>query len=425
MYEIIDAAGITFIFSPLRDIDTSSLGIFLKTGARYEQKRVKGIAHFLEHLLFKGSKRYSYRRIKQDIEGRGGALNAFTSQEITAYYAHFLKKNLTSTLHILFDMVANPLLKEKDMRRERGVIFEEIKMYNDLPSSRVMSILDALLWQGHPLGIDVIGTHKTVESIQRSDLFSFKERQYGAKNMVISCSGNFSSQTIVHLLKGVSFPKGAGGRQEEKVPSPLRGVRIQAERKSLEQTYLCLGFRSISHKNPQRFIVELLHVILGANMSSRLFEEVREKRGLCYDISTDVRMHNDTGAFIVQLGLDKSKVECAAETIIGELAKIKNSLIGPRELGRAKDFFLGQVAMALERPQGRMFYGAKNYITLGKIHSFEEVKKAIAGVTAREVREMARQVFTFSNMAIACVGNMDEGIEETLIGIVRKRGGGS
>ncbi|MFA5272469.1 MAG: pitrilysin family protein, partial [Candidatus Omnitrophota bacterium] len=189
MYEITNINGATFIFSPFQDVETASLGVFLKVGSRFEKANVRGISHFLEHMVFKGSKHYSYKEIKQEIEGRGGALNGFTSQESTAYYAHFLNKNLHLTLDILLDMVFYPRLMMSDIKKERNVILEEIKMYNDLPSSRATSILDKLLWPENSLGEEIIGSFSTVSKIQKEDLAGFKNSYYEPSNIIISCSG--------------------------------------------------------------------------------------------------------------------------------------------------------------------------------------------------------------------------------------------
>ncbi len=414
MYEIVNINGVTFIFSPFKDMETASLGVFLRIGSRFEQKRVKGIAHFLEHMLFKGSKNYSYLKIKQEIEGRGGLLNAFTSQEITAFYAQFLNKNIGLTLDILLDMVARPVLGEQDIEKERKVILEEIKMYNDLPASRSAMILDELLWPDHPLGEEVIGYNHTVKAIKRSDLFDFNKKYYTPSNMVVVFSGNFSKEKIIDLLKEKVKKDERRINLKTASPLPLRESNIKAEKRNLEQTHLCLGFRSVSYASRQRLTVQLINVVLGANMSSRLFEELREKRSLCYEISTDVRKFKDSGAFLIHTGLDKSNILVAVNTILKELNKIKEKAISKSELNRAKDYLLGQIAMGLERPSGRMFYLAQNYITLGKIDTFDTIKKKIEAVTPSQIRDLTRQIFKLENICISCVGNIGDDIEEKI-----------
>ncbi|MBD3245807.1 MAG: hypothetical protein GF333_02225 [Candidatus Omnitrophica bacterium] len=422
MYKTIRIGGVTFLFSPLAHIETASLGIFLKTGARFEPAQQKGIAHFVEHLLFKGSASCSYKKIKREIEGRGGALNGFTSQEMTAYYAHFLKKNLKSTLPILLDMVFFPLFKEKDIRKERNVILEEIKMYNDLPSSRVITVLDELLWRNHPLGTDVIGDEASVARIRRSDLIRFHRKFYRNSNVVVSCSGNFSEEQLMKMLVS-KLPSLRRARMPRAYPPRRLGsLRVSVESRPLEQTYLCIGFRAVPWDHPARPALEILNVLLGANMSSRLFEEVREKKGLCYDVSTEVRKYRDSGGFVIHLGLDKRNLLAAFRTILKELKKISRIPVPSSELARAKDFYLGQVAMGLEQPQGRMFYQAKSHISLGKVDSFDVLRHTIEKVSPGEIRRMAGRVFDLKKAAVSCVGNVPQSIEERLRKVIRKGG---
>ena len=419
MYEIININGLDFIFSPFRNIETASLGIFLRAGSRIEEKRLKGVAHFLEHMVFKGSRNYSHRQIKREIEGRGGSLNAFTSQEITAYYAHFLNKNLPKTIDILLDMVFSPLLKSSEVNKERNVILEEIKMYNDLPSPRAGALLDSLLWKNHPLGEEIIGYVPTVNKINHLELENFRRKYYAPSNMIISFSGDYSKEKIIDLLvKKIKKVKGKTKLRYYR-PSPCRGLEIKCERKNLEQSHLCLGFRSISYSNEKRLTAQLINIILGANMSSRLFEELREKKSLCYDISTEVRKYRDSGSFSVHLGLDKSKLATALKIVLRELDKIKQKKVSIKELSRAKDYFLGQTAMGLERPQGRMFYLAESFLTLGKIYKFSQIKERMKSVTPQEIKNLAGDIFKFDNMRISYVGNIEDNAEMGIRKIIR------
>ena len=416
MYEITNINGATFIFSPFSDVETASLGVFLKVGSRFEKASLRGISHFLEHMVFKGSKHYSYKEIKQEIEGRGGALNGFTSQESTAYYAHFLNKNLHLTLDILLDMVFYPSFIESDIKKERNVILEEIKMYNDLPSSRATSILDKLLWPENSLGEEIIGSFSTVSKTQKQDLVAFKNNYYKPGNIIISCSGQADKQLVIDLLKEKISKISKPVNLKYTTPEALRGVHVKIENKKLEQSHLCIGFRSISYLNSQRFIVEVLNVILGGNMSSRLFEEVREKKALCYEISTDVRKYRDSGGFVIHVGLDKTKIPVAVASIFKELEKIKAKKVPDGELTRAKDYILGQITMALERPQGRMFYFAESYLSLGKIYSLAEIKKEIEKISPEDIRKLAQEIFRFNNLCVSCVGDVEDKIEKVIKG---------
>ncbi|MDD5584329.1 MAG: pitrilysin family protein [Candidatus Omnitrophica bacterium] len=419
MHEIININGVNFIFAPFKDLETASFGVFLKIGGRYEPVATKGIAHYLEHLIFKGSKQYSYKEIKREIEGRGGSLNGFTSHEFTGFYAHFLNKNLHPTMDILLDMVFKPLLKSEDIEKERNVILEEIKMYNDLPSSRVLMLIDKLLWPNHMLGEEVIGSFATVRKIHKSDLLHFKNKYYLPSNTTIVLSGAFDKDTIAAMLKERIKAAPRHAHLASSAPCALSGLHITVERKKLEQSHLCVGFRSVSYFSREKFVAELINIVMGANMSSRLFEEVREKKALCYDISTDVRKYKDSGAFIVHVGLDKTKIDIALTCVLKELRKLKEILVPEKELTRAKDYLLGQVAMALERPQGKMFYCAESFLTLGKIYTFEDIKDEIRKIDAGHIKQLAQKVFRFENMCISCVGDIETTKEQEIRKIIK------
>lgn len=411
MYKLTNVNGATFVYSPFKDIETASLGVFIKIGSRFENKNLRGISHFLEHMVFKGSKNHSYREIKREIEGRGGALNGFTSQETTAYYAHFLSKNLPISLDILLDMVFSPLLKQSDITKERNVILEELKMYNDLPSSRAGSILDKLIWPSNSLGEEIIGYVPTVSRISKSDLSDFKDIYYKPSNLVVSFSGNYDYEEVLDLLRKKINKFSQKTNLKYAAPKPLIGRHIKIENKKIEQTHLCLGFRGVSYMSRQKFVIELINVILGANMSSRLFEEVREKRALCYEISTDARKYKDSGAFVIHAGLNKDKIRVALSSIFKELERIKETKVSDGELLRAKDYMLGQIVMGLERPQGRMFYLAETYLSLGKIYSLEDLKEEIRKVTPDDIRNLSREIFNFKNLCVSCVGDVDNTTE--------------
>jgi len=419
MFEIINVNGISVILSSMPGFSTTGLGVFVRAGARFEDKTVKGIAHFTEHMLFKGTDKFSYKDIKQEIEGRGGSLNGYTAQESAAYYAQFLKKNLEVTFDILGDMVTRPGFDQKEIEKERNVVLEELKMYNDLPHFRALSLLDQQLWPDHPLGQDIIGTVDSVKKIGRKDFQSFKNRFYRPEHMCICCVGDVPRDKLVFLVKNKFSSSGKkkikfAGKQ----PQPLKGRKIAAEHKPLDQTHLCLGFRGVSYKDEFRFEEELLHVVLGANMSSRLFEEVREKRGLCYDVSTDTKKFADSGAFIIHCGLDEKNVPLALARIIRELKKIKKRLAGKRELERAKDYLLGQLSMSLERTGGRMFYCAESYLNQGKILSFFQLEQRIRRIEPEALTSLADKIFNFDKMCISCVGNVDDNINKTLSRVV-------
>lgn len=414
MHKIIQIGPLHLIHSHFSGFESAALGVFLKTGARFEKKEQKGIAHFLEHMVFKGSSSYSYKQIKRDIEGRGGILNGFTSQEITAYYACFLKKNTLTTLDILLDMVLNPLLLPREIDKERNVVLEEIKMYNDLASSRARTLLDSLLWQRHPLGQDIIGHESSIKKISKEDLLSFKKNFYTASNIIVSFCGDFSLDKIKKTIEKKINKREKKKRMLFSKPVLEKGVKVKIEKKDTQQLHICLGFLSIPYGSVKKFTQQLLHVVLGANMSSRLFENLREKKSLCYDVSTEIREFADSGAFIIRLGLDKEKIKVALSAIKNEILKIKNKEVKKSELTRAKDYFLGQFSMNLEQPQGRMFYLAQSYIRSAKIESPESLKAKVGAVNPSQIKDFSVRLFDFDNASVAAVGNTSQALAEEI-----------
>ena len=400
--------GAVFIFSPLKGFKSAAFSIVVKAGAKYEPKKMRGISHFIEHLLFKGSRKYSYKQIKREIEGRGGLLNGYTSYETTAYYAQFLKKNIKKVADILTDMVFFPLFRKQDIDKERRVVFEEIKMHDDLPHIKVVSLLDKLLWPDYPLGEDIIGDFDTVGGIKREDLTAFKEYAYAPQNVIISIAGDLDYESIIEQTQKI-MPSAKGKKTSFRghFLKPLtKEIKFSVEEKTINQTHLCLGFRGPSYKDRQRYAFEVLNAILGANMSSRLFEAVREKRGLAYDVSSEARKYRETGALVIHLGLDKNNIGLAFKTVLKELDKLKSKYASRKELERAKDYIFGQAVMNLERPAGRMFYLADSYFSYGRIILLEELKEKIYKVNAEDIRRLAKKIFNYEKMRISAVGNI-------------------
>lgn len=401
--------GLRIIANKLPSRETVSLGIWISVGGRFEDEKFKGISHYLEHMLFKGSKKYTCQQIKETIEGKGGSLNGFTAEEFTCYLVKVLKENLNESLEILSDMVLFPVLEEGEINKERTVIMEEIKMYHDLPQYYVLEILDSLLWADHPLGSTLTGTPESVSAIGRKELLDYRDRFYNAPNIVISLCGAFDLDSVVKSTKKI-FTQNDGrkkiiplvAKEGSRVPA-LKGVS-----KPTEQSHLALGFRSYDRKDPRRHILDVLHVIMGANMSSRLFQEVREKRGLAYSIGTGIKRFKDSGAFTVHAGVDNKKVDECVKVVVEELENIKG---GPTEseLRRAKDFYLGQVIMALEDVSEHMLFMGEAIVTLDKIMTLKEKRKAIEAISASDVKSVAKDIFDLKKIHLGLISPDGEG----------------
>ena len=405
--------GLRVISHNMPEMQSVSLGIWVGVGGRYETCADKGISHFLEHLLFKGSKNYTCQKIKESIEGIGGLLNGATSEEATCYLAKFPRRHLERVLDVLSDMVLYPLLSEEDTEKERAVILEEVKMYKDLPGEYVQELLDELLWPGQPLGLPIIGLEDSLPRINRNDLADFKQRYYAPPNIVIDAVGSLSENTF---LKKARQKFSGHGKQEVAGFSKARKDQIKPQLKLLhkdtEQTHLAMGFHGLHRDHPLRHALGLLHVILGANMSSRLFNEIRETRGLAYEIATGVKRFQDAGAFIVRAGIDNRKVNEAVELILRELKKIRDALVSEDEFSRAKEFYLGQIMLVLEDTFDHMLWVGESAITSGEIETLDEIIRTVNKTEKEDIQRVAQEIFTDASLNLALIGPIKENEEK-------------
>jgi len=340
--------GLRIVSYRMPGMRSVSMGIWVKAGGRYENKSNSGISHAIEHLLFKGTKHRSAKKIKEAIEGTGGSLNGFTSEEFTCYLAKVVGKHLPLAIEVLSDMVLNPLFKTEDMEKEKAVICEEIKMYLDLPMHYVHDLLQELLWPDQPLGMLLTGTVDTVGSITRKDMLKFKQAYYNPANIVVSVCGDLETErTVAQVYK--HFSKKAKGAENNFIKAKVgqKKARCNFHVKQTEQTHLCLGMHAFGRSHPDRYALSLLNIILGANMSSRLFQEIREERGLAYDINSSVDRYKETGAFVVSAGVENKNLGRTVSAIMKILKKVKKHSIGRSEFNRAKDFYTGQLLMGL------------------------------------------------------------------------------
>jgi len=397
--------GLRIITKPIKQAQSVSLGIWINTGGRYEADSQKGISHYLEHLLFKGSKKYSCRSIKESIEGVGGSLNAFTSEELTCYLVKIPSRYQSAAFDILSDMVINPSLNQEDIDKERTVILEELKMYRDLPQSYVYELLDELLWPDQPLGTPIIGTVESINSINRNTLKDYQAGHYTPGNIVVSAAGSVSHDLLVKKVSAkFSASKTAQLNKFIPVKESQNKPQLKIFHKETEQTHMALGFQALKRDHPLRHAQAILHIILGANMSSRLFNEVREKRGLAYEIGTGVKRYHDTGAFLVHAGIDNLKVEDCLGVIFQELGKIRKTLVAKDEFKRAKEFLLGQLSLALEDTMEYMLWMGESVACLDKAYTLEQITKEIKKVSMQDVRRVASEIFDNQkiNLALIC-----------------------
>lgn len=407
--------GVRVVSSSMKDAQSLAVGVWIDVGNRNETPDVAGISHYLEHLVFKGTKHYSCQQIKEAIEGVGGSFNGFTSEEATCYLVKMPAQYLDVALKILTEMVSSPSLTQEDIDKERTVILEEIKMYKDLPQGYVHELLDELLWPRQPLGRSILGTVESVTNIRKQDLDAYRAGFYTAPNIVVSAAGRLSHRTL--CVKAGKLLRGSTGSRRN-IPSPARISQDKPQarifHKETEQTHFVLGFHGLHKAHPQRHALGLLNVILGGNSSSRLFNEIREKRGLAYEIGTAAKRLKDTGAFLVHAGVDNAKVVETLRLVFKELDRARQDPVSPGEFRRAKEFFLGQLTLALEDTMDQMLWLGDSVVSLDKTYSLRQMITEVNKVSARDVRETARLIFKDSNLNLALIGPQQQAQDQIL-----------
>lgn len=401
--------GPCVILNHMPHMESATIGVWIDTGSRNETKRISGISHFLEHLIFKGTPTRDTRKIKEEIEGRGGSLNGFTSEEVTCYLAKVSGKHIGIAIDVLCDMVMHSTLAKKDIETERTVIMEEIKMYHDLPNHYVHDLINELMWPDQPLGYSIAGDIKSINSISRQEIVSYKKTNYVQKNMAVVLCGNFDQadidKKIKNIFKGSSEKKNlsfmkAGNTQTKPQIKPLY--------RDTKQTRMCMGLRTFERTHKDRYALSLLHIILGANMSSRLFENIREKRGLAYEIGTEIKRYKDTGAFIVNVGTEHKKAKETIRLILKELEIIKTNPVPAEELKRAKEFFKVQLLLSLEDTSNYMMWLGEHVVLGGKLPDKEEIIKKIDSASSDELQRVANDIFVNKNLDLAFIGPLKE-----------------
>jgi len=386
--------GIRVVTAVLPRVQSVAIGVWVGVGGRYESPKLSGISHFIEHLLFKGTEKRSARDISQAIEGRGGFCNAFTQEEITCYFARVAYDHTWKALDILGDMYLHPRFDQIDIDRERGVIVEEIMMYRDQPEHVVQEMLLENMWREHELGRPLIGSPETLKNITRDQIAAFKRKKYVPDATVLAFTGKVNHDECVHAvtkLMGRIRPASAPSYRLVDAAVAQRGMTLKA--KEIEQTHMALGFRIFGRHDKRRYALKVLNVILGENMSSRLFQTIREKHGLAYSIGSGMQLFAETGAMVISAGLDRNRRTKAIELILREIKKIKNEPVSARELNLARQYIIGHLRLALENPLGQMMWIGEHILNYGSVIAPEEIVDAITAIRTEDVQKTAQAVF--------------------------------
>ncbi len=401
--------GIRVLSSSFRHTNAVSIIFLFGAGSRYETPELAGASHLFEHMLFKGTpERPTPRDISEVVEGVGGTLNAFTDREVTGYWCRLAQPNYRDGIDLLSDMTLNSLFREEDIAKEKQVVYEEIRASFDSPGARVSMMLDDLLWPDQPMGRDIAGSVESVGSISRDDMCKYLETQYVGSNTVIAIAGNIEHQEVVDQIT-----RSLGSLHDGKIlpmfPHEKKALskRVALEHRPTEQAHLAIGLAGFANDDPDRHALSIMSVILGETMSSRLFEEVREQRGLAYDIHSGAHFYSDCGAFVVESGIDPNRVDEAIPVILKELGKMRDG-VTEAEWTQALQLTKGRMMLRMEESRAvSSFLGIQELIR-GEVQSVDEVIANISSVTQEDIKRAANRVIKSENLVLAIVGPFDD-----------------
>ncbi|KKW23609.1 MAG: Peptidase M16 domain protein [Candidatus Kaiserbacteria bacterium GW2011_GWB1_52_6] len=399
--------GLRIIFVPMEASQTATVMVMTGTGSRYENIHENGLAHFLEHMFFKGTKkRMGAREISEELDAIGSIYNAFTTKDRTAYHAKVSARYLDTALDVISDIFLNSTLPQKEITKERGAIIQEIDMYEDMPMHTIDNVFDALIFgKDHPLGRTILGPKENIRSFSRTEFTHYLKRNYTPANTVVCVAGSFSPPKVLATIKK-EFGRLKHAEQPALVPftETQDAPRIAIKEKKTDQTQLMLGMPSYPYLHKDEYALAVLATILGGGMSSRLFMEVREKRGLAYSVHTSVEKYPDTGYFVVSAGVEHGKLEKTVGTILAEFRKIKRTKVSKVELEKAKSYMKGTMTLSLETSDRIAQHATTSLLELGRVRSLEENIKGIDTVTAADIARVARDILRTEKLNLAIIG---------------------
>jgi predicted Zn-dependent peptidase len=384
-----------------------AMGVWIKSGSRCEPAETNGISHFVEHMLFKGTRSRTAQHIAREMDSIGGNLDAFTGKETICFNVKSLADHVPIALDILSDLVLNPVFADNDIERERGVILEEIKIDEDNPDVLVHELFTQSFWKNHPLGWPILGTTETVARLDQKSLFDYHGDRFHGGNMVFSAAGNLDHDRFAEAV-AAKFSGLSGGAPLHELAAPESSARVVLRNKrSLEQVQICLGVPAPPITDDNRYATLILNTVLGGGMSSRLFQTIREERGMVYSIYSDLSPYRDTGTLCVYAGTSAGKALEVVDLILGEFAKLKQEPLGAEELTRAKDQVKGNILLGLESSNARMANLARQEMYFRNFFTVEEVIARIDEVEAAQVQAMARKLFDPARIAVTLLGRLD------------------
>ncbi|HLH38101.1 MAG TPA: pitrilysin family protein [Bryobacteraceae bacterium] len=399
--------GIRVITEKMPHVRSVSVGIWIGTGSREEAPHETGISHFIEHMVFKGTKNRSAEQIARSVDSIGGGLDAFTSKELVSYNVKVLDEHLPDAFDVVADLVRNPLFQEADIEKEKGVILEELKMEVDNPEYLIHEIFSSNFWKGHPLGRPILGTKQTIRGFDRDKIERYYRQFYTPANILITAAGSLDHPKLVRLAEqhfSDLKPRAITSRQAPPRPhAPL----VFRNKSSLEQVHVYIGVPSAAMPDESRFGWLVLNTILGGGMSSRLFQNIREKQGLAYTVYSELMMYRDAGCMLIYAGTSLKSAGKVVESIAQELRRLSDELVSEDELRRAKDHLKGSYVLSLESTSSRMGNLARQELYFKRFFSLDEMLESVERVTAEEVRQLAGEYFDPKSMAVAMLGRLE------------------
>jgi len=399
--------GLTILTERMEHLRSVAMGVWIKSGSRCEPAAVNGISHFVEHMLFKGTSTRTAQAIAREMDSIGGNLDAFTGKETICFSVKSLAEHVPLALDVLSDLVLNPIFAPDDIERERGVILEEIKIDEDNPDVLVHELFTQNFWRNHPLGSPILGTTKTVSGFDRDQLSGYHVDRFNAGNMILSAAGQLHHEEFVESI-AARFGQVSSGSTLHGEPAPTADARIVLRnKKSLEQVQICLGVPSPAITSDERYAALILNTILGGGMSSRLFQTIREERGMAYSVYSDLSPYRDTGTLCVFAGTSQTKAPEVVELILAEFRQMKQNPLPSDELKRAKDQLKGNILLGLESSNSRMANLARQEMYFQSFVTSEEVIRRVEAISAEKIQSLAQRLFDPERIAVTLLGRLD------------------
>ncbi len=399
--------GVTVVSEVIPHVRSVAMGVWIKTGSRHERPEQNGISHFVEHMVFKGTETRSAEEIARSIDSVGGQLDAFTAKELISFSAKVLDEHVPQAFDVLADLVLHPVFREEDIEKEQGVVLEELKMDEDNPDFLVHEIFSSNFWKDHSLGKPIIGNKKTIKSFHGEMLRDYYARVYVPSNIVVTAAGHVGHEETVRLAQA------AFGRLDRPLPAvedrapSTHAIITLRDKPALEQVHVCLGVPSCPLADDRRYPTYVLNTILGGGMSSRLFQNIREKQGLVYAVYSELNPYSDTGCLSIYAGTSLENTERVVESVLKEFREIKEGRISEEELRRAKDHMKGSLMLSLESTSNRMANLARQQIYFGRFFSLDELIESIERISAADVQQVAADSFHQKQIALTVLGNLN------------------